>query len=65
VGAVEETIINGDKTISLKSVANLPAFQFLRILLEDIIEYENSEREKKLKQMKNIDPCLIYNAIVL
>jgi hypothetical protein len=52
----DETVMNSNKSISLKGAANLPAFQFPRILLEEIKEYEDSVRKKTLKQMGNIDP---------
>jgi hypothetical protein len=51
----DEAMINSDKSISIKKAANLPAFQFSRILLEEIKEYEDSVRKKTLKQMGNID----------
>jgi hypothetical protein len=49
-----ESALNCDKTIDMENTTELSNYQFARMLLEKIIEYENCIREKSLKQMPSI-----------
>jgi hypothetical protein len=50
-----ESALNCDKTIDMENTTELSNYQFARMLLEKIIEYENCIREKSLKQIPVID----------
>jgi hypothetical protein len=52
---LDKSAINDDGTINIQGVADLPTLQFLRLLLEEIKEYEKFIRDENVKQMKSID----------
>jgi hypothetical protein len=52
---LEESVIDENNTINFKKAAGVAQFQFLRMLLEGIFEYENFMREEALKLMQNPD----------
>jgi hypothetical protein len=52
---LEESVVDDNNTINFKEAANIAQFQFLRMLLEEIFEYENFMREEALKLMQNPD----------
>jgi hypothetical protein len=51
----DESTINSDGTINLKKTTDLVEFQFPRLLLEEILEYEESIREETIKKMQSIE----------
>jgi hypothetical protein len=52
---LDKSVIGDNNTINFKEVADIAQFQFLRMLLEEIFEYENFMREEALKLMQNPD----------
>jgi hypothetical protein len=51
----DESTVNSDGTINLKKTTELVEFQFPRLLLEEICEYEQSIREETIKQMQSTE----------
>lgn len=52
---LDNDVINSDNTISIQRAINLPSFQFLRILLDEILVYEEFIHNEIVKQIGNID----------
>ena len=50
---LDESVIDDTNTVNFKEAAGIAQFQFLRMLLEGIFEYENFMREQALKMMQN------------
>jgi hypothetical protein len=51
----DENMVSSNNTINLNIAINQPNFQFLRILLDEILEYEKFMWKENMKQTTNID----------
>jgi hypothetical protein len=52
---LDESVINKDRSVNLKKTIMLSNVQFLRILLDEILGYEEFIRKENMKQTTNID----------
>jgi hypothetical protein len=52
---LDKKIINNDKTINIKEAINLDSFKYLRLLLDEIVEFEENKRKETLEHSENID----------
>jgi hypothetical protein len=52
---LDKIIINNDKTINIKEAINLDSYKFLRLLLDEIVEFEECKRKETLENFGNID----------
>ena len=52
---LDKSVINSDNTINIQKAIHLSTFLFLRLLLHEILQYEEFMREETVKQMQDID----------
>jgi hypothetical protein len=60
---LDANIINEDRTVNFQKVVELSNFQFLGILLDEIVEYEKFIRKETVKQIAETD-CVDINSII-